>query len=184
MGIISRSILVEALTSVELMTSAERARRIEQIRLEQPNLLLSVLVPARWGASHQQMAHLLTLLLTLFTAVKISGRSLPLVTIEARQQYLLKFVRRLGLEECVAGTDARLALQQAVHTHLQPWLLAHACGVMDEQKWFDSPDETRNHLVLAGLGLIECIARGMACDIENSEVGEAGRVLQMFFARR
>jgi hypothetical protein len=184
MGIISRSILVEALTSVELMTSAERERLIEQIRLEQPNLLLSVLVPARWGASHQQMAHLLTLLLTLFTAVKMSGRSLPLVTIEARQQYLVKLVRRLGLEEGLFGADARLALRQAVHTHLQPWLLAHVCSVMEEQKWFDWPDETRSHLVLAGLGLLECIARGMACDIETADVGEAGRALQMFFVRR
>ena len=71
-AVISQAILTQAVMRVDGLGINERIALSDEIFLQQPNLLASVLVLQRMGASYPQIDVVLNLLLVTYQAMKIS----------------------------------------------------------------------------------------------------------------
>ena len=83
MELITQAVLVQAIRDVNAMNPAQKVQLADEIFLQQPNLLASVLVLSNMGVSTQQLEVPLNILLVTFQAMKCSGHTWPLVQEDA-----------------------------------------------------------------------------------------------------
>ena len=84
MSAISQAVLANAAIAVEAMGMNRRGALADEVFAHQPNLLASVLVQQRMGASLQQIEVLVNILLVAYQAMKTSGRRWPVISEASR----------------------------------------------------------------------------------------------------
>jgi hypothetical protein len=162
-GRISVQHVASALRQLQSMSLAQKSALIDVIYVEQPNLLASVLVQTKFGATEQTIELLLELLIVCHLAMRASGYEWPVITEEEQERQLSRMVGAVRFSEELtdpcAGDAAR---HQYVLTHPEPALLAL---VMDRcNQWLadlaqrHTEQESDKYVMLAANNMVNCIA--------------------------
>lgn len=158
MSRISRQALVIAVKKVQAMSVKEKEQLAGEVFQKQPHVLASCLVQKQLGVSLEKMEFLIELMLICFQAMKESGLTWPLITEDEQERQLARYVGavRFG-EDLPAGLRER-AMAQYIAAHPEKELLAFVQG--ETTKWLQRivPEESDKYVVLAAMGLVNCIA--------------------------
>jgi hypothetical protein len=100
---ISQAVLTQAAVAVTRMDHGQREQLADEIYLQQPNLLASVVVQHQMGASLPQTEDLLNILLVAYQAMKMSGHHWRVIS-EDDQDLCLQ--RLTGKARFIEGLDA------------------------------------------------------------------------------
>jgi hypothetical protein len=153
-----QEVIADAAVVFGAMTVQQRVALGDEVFAEQPNLLASVLVQQRMGASLVQIEVLLNLLFVAHLAMKRSGRRWPLITEGTQDRCLQRLTGRLHFAYGLAPRQFQQAVQDAIDDHREPYLLAYAYGHLREHGLLTVDTEAQKYLMLAALNLVDCIA--------------------------
>jgi len=155
---ISSRNLVDAVRRVERMSFDARDRLANEVHAQQPNLLYSVLVLQRYGATLVQIEVVLNLLLVFHEAMGISGGNWPVVSEDVQERCLMRVSGRVRFIEGLSPQLQAQATADAVGDHPEQQLLAYVFGKFKESDLLGIKTEAEKMLMLAALNLVECIA--------------------------
>ena len=157
MSAISQAVLANAAIAVGAMDMKRRVALADEIFLHQPNLLASVLVQQRMGASLQQIDVLVNILLVAYQAMKTSGQRWPVISEATQERCLQRLTGRVRFAEGLGLELLQQAVQDQIDAH-GPYLLAFAYGQLREHDLLAVKTEAEKYLLLAALNLVDCIA--------------------------
>ena len=140
------------------MSHPERLSVFETIYEKQPNLLASVLVQRKFGASYEKIEVLTELLLICWEAMRESGETWPLISEEIQERMLGRLVAHMKFREGLPPTYGDVAIAQWVEAHAEKWLLGAALLKLQEQGLEQVESEADKFVVLAALNMVECVA--------------------------
>jgi len=155
---ISQTVLVDAGRAVGAMDLKRRVALADEIFAHQPNLLASVLVQQRMGASLQQIDVLVNILLVAYQAMKLSGHRWPVISEETQERCLQRLTGRARFAEALGPALLEKAVRDQIDAHGEPYLLAFAYGELRAHDLLAIRTEAEKYLVLAALNLVDCIA--------------------------
>jgi hypothetical protein len=166
-GRISFKHVASALRQLQSMSLAQKSALIDVIHAEQPNLLASVLVQSKLGASEPTIELLLELLIVCHLAMRASGYDWPLITEEEQERHMSRMVGAVNfsetLDDPVAADQAR---QHYVQTHPEPALLALVtarCNAwLADLAQRQDERESDKYVMMAANNLVNCIAHAQA----------------------
>jgi len=158
MAVITQAVLAEAATAVDAMGLAERVRLADEVFAHQPNLLASVLVLQRMGASLPLMDVPIHILLVAYQAMKTSGHTWPVISEDTQETCLKRLTGRVRFAEGLGRGELRQSMQQYIDEHREPYLLAFVYGHLGQNDLLGVRTEAEKHLLLATLNLVDCIA--------------------------
>ena len=136
----------------------ERVALADEIFLRQPNLLASVLVQQRMGASLQQMDVLLHILLVAWQAMKTSSHVWPLISEATQERCLQRLTGKIRFTEGLGPELFEQAVRDQFAEHAEPYLLAFAYGHLHQHDLVAVRTDAEQYLLLAALNLVDCIA--------------------------
>jgi hypothetical protein len=158
MTAINQAVLAHADVAVRAMGVDERMQLADEVFQQQPNLLASVLVLPRMGATMAQLDPVITLLFVAWQAMKTSGHQWPLISEDVQDRCLERLTGRMRFVEGLSGEMLDKATQQQLDEHREPHLLAFVFGHLGEHDLVSVRTEAEKYLLLAALNLVECIA--------------------------
>jgi len=158
MASISSQNLLDAVLRVEHMSFEARARLADDVHARQPNLLYSVIVLHRFGATVAQIEVVLNLLLVFHEAMRTSGRDWPVVSEDVQDRCLKRVSARARFIEGLSPPLQAHAVADAVGDYPEQQLLAYVLGKLKESDLLAIKTEAEKMLMLVALNLVECIA--------------------------
>ncbi|MEO7105942.1 MAG: hypothetical protein ABIZ09_06180 [Rhodoferax sp.] len=158
MTLISQSILAQAAVTIERMGTDERLALADEISLQQPSLLASVLVLQRMGASYPEVEVVLNLLFVIYQAMKLSGYVWPVVSEQTQETCLQRLTARARFQDGLSPELAQEAVAQQIKNHTEVFLLAYVHGTLGEHDLLAARTDPEKYLLLAALNLVECVA--------------------------
>ena len=158
MELITQAVLVQAIRDVNAMNPAQKVQLADEIFLQQPNLLASILVLANMGVSTLQLEVPLHILLVTFQAMKRSGHTWPIVQEEVQERCMQRLSARMRFNEGLPAQTADRLVKQFCDEHAERNLLAFVYGYLGEHDLLRVRTEPEKYLLLAALNLVECIA--------------------------
>jgi hypothetical protein len=158
MSAISQAVLANAAVAVGAMDMDRRVALADEVFAHQPNLLASVLVQQRMGASLAQIEVLLNILLVAYQAMQTSGRRWPVISEATQERCLQRLTGKVRFAEGLGLELLQQAVQDQIAAHGEPQLLAFAFGQLREHGLLAIETEAQKYLVLAALNLVDCIA--------------------------
>ena len=158
MELITQAVLVHAIRDVNAMNPAQKIQLADEIFLQQPNLLASILVLANMGVSALQLEVPLHVLLVTFQAMKRSGHTWPIVQEEVQERCMQRLSARMRFNEGLPAQTADRLVKQFCDEHSERNLLAFVYGYLGEHDLLRVRTEPEKYLLLAALNLVECIA--------------------------
>jgi hypothetical protein len=158
MTAISSQTLVDAVLRFERMSFNERNQLAEEIHAQQPNLLYSVLVLQRFGATLEQMEVVLKLLLVFHIAMTMSGTVWPVISEDVQERGLKRIGARARFIEGLTPLQQQQATADTIADHTEQQILAYAFGKLTEHGLNAVKTEAEKMIMLAAINLVECIA--------------------------
>ncbi len=158
MALITQAVLAKAAVAVDGMDQAQRMQLADEVFAHQPNLLASVLVLQRMGASLRQMEVPVHILLVAWQAMKTSGHVWPVISEDTQDVCLARLTGRARFTEGLPANLQQRAMQQYINAHREQYLLAFAWGHLRDNDLLGARTEAEKFLLLAALNLVECIA--------------------------
>ena len=156
---ISSELIVGAAIGIERMTLKERLRLADEIHAQQPNLLYSVIVLHRFGATVAQIEVVLNVLFVFHEAMRNSGKIWPVITEELQDRCLKRLAGRMRFIEGLTSQQQTQAVTDVIMDHPEQPMLAYAMGKLREHDLIVIESEAQEKLMLVVLNLIECIAQ-------------------------
>ncbi len=158
MELITQAVLVRAMRDVNAMNPAQKVALADDIFLQQPNLLASILVLANMGASTLQLEVPLHILLVAHQAMKHSGHIWPMVQEEVQELCMQRLTARMRFNEGLPAQIADRLVKQFCDGHCERNLLAFVYGYLGDHDLLRVRTDAEKYLLLAALNLVECIA--------------------------
>lgn len=158
MALITQTVLADAAIAVNGMDQAQRVQLADEVFAHQPNLLASVLVLHRMGASLQQIEVPLHILLVAWQAMKTSGHVWPVISEDTQDVCLQRLTGRVRFAEGLPAELQQRSMRQYINEHREQYLLAFAWGHLRDNDLLGARTEAEKFLLLAALNLVECIA--------------------------
>lgn len=158
MGMITQAVLVKAAIAVDSMGQTQRMQLADEVFAHQPNLLASVLVLQRMGASLQQMEVPLHILLVAYQAMKTSGHVWPVISEDTQDVCLARLTGRVLFARGLPAEQQQRSTQQYIDEHREQYRLAFTYGYLGDNDLLSARTEAEKFLLLAALNLVECIA--------------------------
>lgn len=158
MGLITQAVLVHAIRDVNAMNPAQKVVLTDEIFLQQPNLLASILVLANMGVSTLHLEVPLHVLLVTFQAMKRSGHTWHIVQEEVQERCMQRLTARMRFNEGLPVQIADRLTKQYCDEHSERNLLAFVYGYLGDHDMLRVRTDAEKYLLLAALNLIECIA--------------------------
>ncbi len=158
MELITQAVLVQAIRDVNAMNSAQKVALADEIFLQQPNLLASILVLANMGVSTLQLEVPLHILLVTFQAMRRSGHTWPIVQEGEQERCMQRLTARMRFNEGLPVQMADHLVKQFCDEHCERNLLAFVYGYLGEHDLLGVRTDAEKYLLLAALNLVECIA--------------------------
>lgn len=155
---ISQAVLGQAVVAVERMNNDERLRLVDEIHLQQPNLLASVLVHHQMGASLAQIEVLVNILLVAWLAMKTSGYRQPVISQDIQDQCMQRVTGMMLSIEGLPAHRVQRAVNRQIEQYREPHLLAFVYGRLKEHAILGLRTDVEKYLVLGAVNLVECIA--------------------------
>ena len=158
MTVITKSVLAEAILTIEKMDNPQRETLADEIHSHQPQLLTSVLAQQNLGATWGQIEVLLNILLVSFQAMKASGYDWPTITESMQERCFARFAGRVRFIEGLAERHKDETISESVANHCEKWLLAFVFDELRSNDLLAIDTDAKKILVLTALGMVECIA--------------------------
>jgi hypothetical protein len=158
MGAITQSVMVQAAIDVNRMGQAQKVALADEIFLQQPNLLASILALPRMGVGMVQLEVPLHILLVTFQAMKLSGRTWPVVTEEVQETCMQRLTARARFNEGLPADLVNKVVQQFCDEHPERYLLAFVYGYLGDHDLLSVRTDAEKFLLLGVLNLAECVA--------------------------
>lgn len=158
MGVITQSVMVQAAIDVDHMTQAQKVALADEIFLQQPNMLASILALPRMGVDMVQLEVPLHILLVTFRAMKLSGRSWPIVSEEVQETCMQRLTARARFNEGLPADLVNKVVQQFCDEHPERYLLAFVYGHLGDHDLLSVRTDAEKFLLLGALNLAECVA--------------------------
>lgn len=158
MGLLTQAVMVQATIDVNAMTHAQKVQLADEIFMQQPNLLGSILVLPRMGVSMLQLEVPLHVLLVAFQAMKRSGHAWPTIGEDVQEDCMQRLTARLRFNEGLPAGLADQVVRQFCEEHSERYLLAFVYGYLGEHDLLRVRTDAEKFLLLAVLNLVECIA--------------------------
>lgn len=158
MGVITQSVMIQADIGVRRMGQAQKVALADEIFLQQPNLLASILALPRMGVDMVQLEVPLHILLVTFQAMKLSGRAWPIVTEDVQETCMQRLTARARFNEGLPAELANKVVQQFCDKHPERYLLAFAYGYLGDHDLLSVRTDAEKFLLLAALNLVDCVA--------------------------
>lgn len=158
MELITQVVLVQAIRDVNAMSPAQKVALADDIFLQQPNLLASILVLANMGVTTLQLEVPLQILLVTFQAMKHSGHTWPIVQEEVQEQCMQRLTARMRFNERLPQRMADGLVKQFCDEHSERNLLAFVYGYLGDHDLLRVRTDAEKYLLLAALNLTESIA--------------------------
>ncbi len=155
-GKIRPELIPTAILLVQRMSMADKERLADEIFRTQPNLMAMVLVQTRFGAGDEEMEGLTNILLTCFTAVKLSALPLKLVSEDEQAECLARVSAYLQTIEQRPKDEPGAQESAFVNQHPEQALLAFVMKENELHGFQKASDATYAKLVLTAIGLVEC----------------------------
>jgi hypothetical protein len=155
---IAQAHIAEAIRAVECMNTQQQAALGDEIFAHQPNLLGSIVVLRRMGASDPQIGIALRVLLVAWLAMKASGHRWPLISEDDQDLCLQRLTARVRFVKGLSPGPLQRAVAQHISEHAEPQLLAFAYGHLRESGVLGARSKAEKYVLLATLNLVECIA--------------------------
>ncbi|MDI1309058.1 MAG: hypothetical protein PSV17_06435 [Methylotenera sp.] len=162
MTYITQAILAEAVIALQGMGAQEQLQLADEIFARQPNMLGSVIVLRRLGASDAQIGVAVHVLLVSWLAMKRceakDALKWPVISEDLQDQCLQRLTARVRFTEGMPVELQRQAAQQYTDTQGERYLLAYVHGHLRDQGLLDIKSEAEKYVLLCALNLVECIA--------------------------
>jgi hypothetical protein len=158
MGVITQSVMVQADIDVNRMGQAQKVALADEIFLQQPNMLASILALPRMGVGLVQLEVPIHILLVTFQAMKLSGHKWPVVTEDMQDKCMQRLTARARFNEGLPGDLATSVVQQFCDEHRERYLLAFVYGYLGDHNLLAVRTEAEKYLLLGALNLAECVA--------------------------
>jgi hypothetical protein len=155
---ITQAVLGKAALVVERMSMTERVELADEVFARQPNLLASVVVLRRMGASDVQIETPLHVLLVSWQAMKSSGLQWPVISEDDQDVCLQRLTAKARFIEGLSPALLEQAVAQQIADHGERYLLAFAFGNLRASNLLGVATEAEKYVMLATLNLVECIA--------------------------
>lgn len=155
---ISPQVLAQAITLARKMSIQDKEKIGDEIFKVQPNLLGSVLALHRMGVSLAKIDFALNILFVSFLAMKTSGHTWPLISLDDQDRQLNRFVGSINFVKDMGENLQQEANQQYIDAHAEKYLLAY---ILDEcATWLKTieAEESDKYVLLAAANLANCIA--------------------------
>ena len=158
MGVITQSVMVQADIDVNRMGQAQKVALADEIFLQQPNMLASILALPRMGVGLVQLEVPIHILLVTFQAMKLSGHKWPVVTEDMQDKCMQRLTARARFNEGLPSDLATSVVQQFCDEHPERHLLAFVYGYLGDHDLLAVRTEAEKYLLLGALNLAECVA--------------------------
>jgi hypothetical protein len=142
------------------MTPDQKVQLEDEIFLQQPNLLVSILVLPRMGVDMVQLEAPLHVLLVAFQAMKRSGARLAHHQRGRYGDLPAAVDGQLHFNEGLPRALLDQHVRQFCAEHQERYLLAFVYGHLGEHDLLSVRTEAEKYLLLAALNLVECTAFG------------------------
>jgi len=157
MAKIKESSLVQAIKKSSEMDLAESEKVVDEIYLEQPNLLASVLVQNQMGNKIEDVEVLLNILIVSFLALKYSGVKLEKISEQTQEKELAKYTGHIGFLEGLNNKNTEVAINQFTESKSEKALMAYVIGTMLKAGFAKRKNESAKYLVMTGVNIVNCI---------------------------
>lgn len=150
--------LAWAIKKVGRMNMAEKESVLDEIYVQQPNFLMSVLVLERMGNTLEQVGVLLDFLLVIHAALQKAGVHLETVTEDEQDRQLNIFIAKVNFTEGLDAASTEKAIYQYINGHDEQLLFAYAHQVVLEAGFLDLQYENSKYLTTCAMNLVNCVA--------------------------
>jgi hypothetical protein len=155
---ISEINLIRAIDKAQKLDIKDKELICDEIFIEQPNLLASVLVQQQMGNKLEEIDVLLDILIVLHLAVEESGKRIQKVSEEDQEHQLKVLSATIRFSEGMNNSLVQSSINQYIANHNEKLLLAYVLGAMKDAKFFENNKENSKYLIMAGVNLVNCIA--------------------------
>ncbi|MFK5892527.1 MAG: hypothetical protein QM504_04835 [Pseudomonadota bacterium] len=158
MPMISEANIVSAVRTISAMDTKKKEILCDEIFVEQPNLLASVLVQQQMGNELQEIDVLLNVLMVLYIAIKESGHKISKITENEQEHQMKLFSATVKSTEGMKDIFIETSLNKFIEDHKESNLLSYVVGEMRSANFFKNRKESSKYLIMAGINLASCIA--------------------------
>jgi hypothetical protein len=140
------------------MTVKEKETLADEIYQNQPNLLASVMVQARFGASSETVEVLMNILFVCYEAMRATGKRWCLITEDLQERCLSRLRGRIKFTEDLSVALKATAIKNQIDQHPEQHLLAFAVSALQAHDLGRIRTEAEKYVNLAAFNLVETIA--------------------------
>lgn len=158
MTLLTQAVMVRATIDVDRMDVQHKVEMADEIRVQQPNLLASILVLPQFGVDMQQLEVPIHVLLVAFQAMKHCGRALPTISEDVQETCLQRLTATLKFSEGVPPDLVEQMITKFCVNHPERYLLAFVYGHLGQHDLLRVRTDAEKYLLLACLNLVECVA--------------------------
>ncbi len=157
MAKINESSLVQAIKKSSEMDLVESEKVVDEIYIEQPNLLASVLVQNQMGNKIEDVEVLLNILIVTFLALKYSGVKIEKISEKTQEKELARYTGHIGFLEGLNNKTTEVAIKQFTESKSEKALMAYVIGTMLKAGFAKRKNENAKYLVMTGVNIVNCI---------------------------
>ena len=139
------------------MALAESEKIMDEIYLDQPNLLASVLVQNQMGNKLEDVEVLLNILIVTFLALKYSNAKLEIITEDLQAKEMAKYAGHFDFLEGLNQKNTEKAINQFSDSKSEKLLFAYVIGAMIEAGFTKRKNESAKYLVMTGINIVNCV---------------------------
>ena len=158
MTLLTQAVMVRATIDVNRMGAQHKVELADEIRVQQPNLLASILVLPQFGVDMQQLEVPIHVLLVAFQAMKHCGRALPTISEDVQETCLQRLTATMRFTEGLPPDLVEQMITKFCVDHPERYLLAFVYGHLGQHDLLRVRTDAEKYLLLACLNLVECVA--------------------------
>jgi len=157
MATITQDHLFRAIQIANNMSVKDKEFVCDEIFIEQPNLLASVLVQVKMGNTMEEVDVLLDILIVLYLAHKESGEKIERITEDEQEHELRIYAEVLKFTEGMDLIAVVSSFNQYFPSQDDRILFDYVVSKMKDARFFENQKECSKYLLMAGINLINCI---------------------------
>lgn len=157
MSRITQANLVSAIKQIADADPGAREAICDEIFVEQPNLLASVLVLTKMDIPPRHVEMALEAFMVMHLALKASGKRIETIKEEEQERELQRLVASAGFSEGLKLPQVEESISQYVGFQKEPWLLAYVVGLLQDNGVLSMANEDSKYLILSVFNLVACV---------------------------